>query len=765
MPLHFSQASEKVRSLAAELSRRWKHHYLSTEHYFAAACRLDPAVSGALGRHGVTVEDLEAGILELVPEGDDRPLWEGMPESPRLRRILTRLAQQEAEACRAMRVEPVHLAAAVLGEGKGIPVRVLRLRGVDPERLRVTLRGEAPAPPAPGGAEEEKRGREKHLRKYTRDLVELARQRKIGPVIGRHEAVRRVLQILSRKAKSNPVLIGEAGVGKTAVAYGLAERIAAGRVPEACKGRRLLELQLAAILAGARHRGEFEERLQEVIREVERDPSIILFIDEIHQIVGAGDSRGAMDAGNILKPALARGDFPVLGATTTDEYHRYIESDPALERRFAPVLVEEPSEEETCEILRGLQPGYEAHHGVRFTDETLLAAVKLSVRYLPDRHLPDKAIDLIDEAAARVKTRSGVWASGETPEVTDEDVAEVVSDWTGIPVAHVSEEEEARLLDMENLLRKRVVGQDHVVESVARTIRMVRMGLASPHRPGGVFLFLGPTGVGKTELAKALAEFLFGSDREIVRLDMSEYQERHAVARLIGSPPGYVGHEEEGQLTRAVRNRPYCVLLLDEVEKAHPEIFDVFLQVFDDGRLTDSKGRTVNFTNTIIIMTSNLGTLGSPGIASPAESEEAGKGCVGQIESLPSRYREVLRAHFRPEFLNRIDEIAVFRTLSREELVEILRLQLARVTGMVAEQRGIHLQVEPEAEQFLLERGYQPQFGARPLQRAISAELSKPLAEEMLRARWLPGTRVRVERGNGRLEFHPLGRTTGEGAP
>ncbi|MEW6278818.1 MAG: ATP-dependent Clp protease ATP-binding subunit, partial [Candidatus Eremiobacterota bacterium] len=614
MALHLSEASEQVASRAQELSQKWRHYFLSTEHYFAAAVQLDNFCRQWLASKGLDFPALEKEILELVPTGDDTPPWDGLPQSPRLRRVLGKPSQEAAEACRAMRVDPRHILAAVMSDGKGIPVRILAGRGVDARQARGELLGSsAPSGGLSGpdreergveGSEKDKKKKEKMLARYARDLVDAARNGKFDPVVGRNEEVRRVLTVLTRKTKSNPVLIGEAGVGKTAVALGLAQRIADGTVPDALKDRRLMELNLSAMLAGAKHRGEFEERLQGVIDEVAADDRIILFIDEIHQLVGAGDSRGGMDASNILKPALARGEFPVVGSTTTEEYRRYIEADPALERRFQPVLVSEPSEEDAFTILKGLRQRYELHHGVKFTDDALLAAVKLSVRFLPDRNLPDKAIDLIDESAARVKTRSGVFNTDGAKmvfEVTADIIAEVVSDWTGIPVNRMSHEESQRLLDMENLLQQRVVGQDHACTAVAQTIRVVRMGLVSPTRPGGVFFFLGPSGVGKTELAKALAEFLFGSEKEMVRLDMSEFHDKHSISRLIGSPPGYVGHDEEGQLTGAVRTRPYSVVLLDEVEKAHPEVFDLFLQVFDDGRLTDSKGRTVNFANTIIV--------------------------------------------------------------------------------------------------------------------------------------------------------------------
>jgi ATP-dependent Clp protease ATP-binding subunit ClpC len=785
MPLNPSENTERVRAQAIDLSRAWRHHYLGIEHLFAAACRLDGACGAALSGAGIPVSELEEAILELVPLGDEAPLWDGIPETPRLRRLMKTMVSEEAESVRALRIEPVHLLTATLREGRSVPCRILRARGVDLDALRTQLltgrsnavasasrQGNTPGSRVAGQAspkDPKKEGKEKLLDKFGRDLVALARQGKVDPVVGRQDEIRRTMQILTRKTKSNPVLIGEAGVGKTAVAYGLALRIAQGTVPDALKGSRLVELNLTSMVAGARHRGEFEERLQGVMEELTADPSVIVFIDEIHQIVGAGDSRGGMDAGNIMKPALARGDFAVMGATTTDEYRSNIEKDPALERRFQPVMVSEPSEEDALEILKGLRPRYEQHHGVSFPDEVLLAAVKLSVRFLPERNLPDKAIDLIDESAARVKTRSGVFAPGASTcfEVTEDVVAEVVADWTGIPVSRITSEEEARLLDMENLLRGRVVGQDHAVGAVARTIRVIRVGLASPNRPGGVFLFMGPSGVGKTELAKALAEFLFGSEREMVRLDMSEFHDKHSIARLVGAPPGYVGYEGEGQLTRAVRTRPFCVLLLDE---AHPDVFDIFLQVFDDGRLTDAKGRTVNFTNSIIIMTSNLGSraaaqqarnpstpVAAAGEATPPAprltAPPTDVGFVGQLDSMPVVYQNALRGHFRPEFLNRIDEIVVFRTLQREDLRGIVQLNLDRQIRRIQDSRQIELELTQEAVEFLLTKGYHPEFGARPLQRAINTWLTKPFAEEILRSQIPPGAHVRVLQAGEGLRF------------
>lgn len=764
MPLHFSDSAEAVKARAKDLSRRWKHHFLSCEHFFLACCIEDSRCENWLSDQGFSIEEFEEAVLDLVPIGDDKPAWEGLPESPRLRRVLGKQVQSIAESERAMRVEPMHIVRAVLEEGKGIPCRILsdsgraaptsRARGASESSgpsgsLREPL-GEAAASGGSG-----KKAKTPNLDKYARDLLKMVADGKVDPIIGRTDEVRRVLQILARKTKSNPVLIGEAGVGKTAVAFALARRIYDDQVPDALKGKRVMELSLSSMVAGAKHRGEFEERLEGVTKETIADPDIILFIDEIHQLVGAGDSRGGMDASNILKPALARGELRVIGATTTDEFRKYIEKDPALERRFQPVLVGEPSEEEALQMLQGIRKRFESHHGVKFTDQALAAAVTLSVRYLPDRNLPDKAIDLIDEAAARIKTRSGVYpldAEGRpSVSVTDDVVAEVVADWTGIPVQRMSEQESTRLLKMESELAGRVVGQDHAVHAVAQAIRVVRVGLVAPNRPGGVFLFMGPSGVGKTELAKALADFLFGDPNEMVRLDMSEYHDKSSVNRLIGSPPGYVGHDEEGQLTKAVRTKPYSVVLLDEVEKAHPEIFDLFLQVFDDGRLTDSKGRTVNFTNTIIVLTSNLGSR---------ELLEAGlpnEGYAGQLDTMPVQYQKALRAHFRPEFLNRLDEIIAFRSLEKSDLWGIAEIQLESMKKNLRKSRGVDLQLAPDAVEFLLEKGYQPQFGARPLKRAIDIYLSRPLAEEMLRTAPQEGDVMMARRDGDRLVFTPAG--------
>lgn len=752
MGLRLSDASEDMKESATRVCKKWQHFYLSTEHFVMAACKGDDACRAWLERQDLDLEELEEAILEMVPKGDAQAAWDGIKEAPRMRTLLTKDARRFAEKQKANRVEPSHVLASILNDEKGVGAQVFVHQGLKLKTLLADILGKTPpGSSGSGDSGSKKKGKQKtkFLSKYTRDLREMVRDGKTDPVIGRSDEIRRVLQILTRKTKSNPVLIGEAGVGKTAVAVGLAQRIHAQKVPDALKNKKVLELSLSSMIAGAKHRGEFEERLEGITKEVKADPEIVLFIDEIHQLVGAGDSRGGMDASNILKPALARGELRVLGATTTDEYRRYIEKDPALERRFQPVLVGEPSEEEALTILTGLKGRYEQHHGAKFSDGALLAAVKLSVRFLPDRNLPDKAIDLIDESAARVKTRSGVFTAGESPSfLVDEGVvAEVVADWTGIPVSRMTEEETERLLDMESLLGERVVGQAHAVSAVAQTIRVVRVGLVAPNRPSGVFLFLGPSGVGKTELAKALAEFLFGSSGEMVRLDMSEYHDKHSVSRLIGSPPGYVGHDEEGQLTRAVRTKPYSVVLLDEVEKAHPEIFDLFLQVFDDGRLTDSKGRTVNFTNTIVIMTSNLGAKEA------LEQNPTNEGFAGQLDEMPKPFQLALKNHFRPEFLNRVDELICFRSLEKSDLVGIVEIHLGRLKQTILEQKGLELEISPQATELLLEQGYQPAFGARPLHRAINTHLKRPLAEHMLRHSLPAGTRLLVIRQDSKLRF------------
>ncbi|RMI30750.1 ATP-dependent Clp protease ATP-binding subunit, partial [Streptomyces triticirhizae] len=663
----------------------------------------------------------------------------------------------------------------------------------------------ARAPGGPGGGRGA--GRASNLDRYGRDLSALARDGEIDPVIGRESEIEQTIEVLARRGKNNPVLIGEAGVGKTAVVEGLAQRMAEGDVPEVLLGRRVIQLNFSALVAGTRYRGDFEERLTGLIDEIRaQSDEVIVFIDELHTVVGAGGGGGdggggAMDAGNILKPALARGELHVIGATTLEEHRRYIEKDAALARRFQPILVPEPTTDDAITILRGLRDRYEAHHQVRYSDEALLAAVQLSDRYLTDRFLPDKAIDLIDQAGARVRmsasTTSGdvralqreqeqaqrdkdqavaaedyeraselrdrlselerrIEESGRRgqdreriAEVTVDDIADVVSRATGIPVSSLTQEERERLLGLENRLRERVIGQDEAVSAVADAVLRSRAGLSSGDRPIGSFLFLGPTGVGKTELARTLAEALFGSDERMVRLDMSEYQERHTVSRLVGAPPGYVGHEEAGQLTETVRRDPYSLLLLDEVEKAHPDVFNILLQVLDDGRLTDAQGRRVNFTNTVIVMTSNLG---SEAISARGPRAGFGRGADGDEEERRERVLRPLREHFRPEFLNRIDEIVIFRQLGSEQLRQVTDLMLNETRHQLHAQ-DVAVTFTPAAVDWLAERGYQPEYGARPLRRTIQREVTNELSRRLLRGELTPHTALTVDVADGRLDF------------
>ncbi|HEY8498820.1 MAG TPA: AAA family ATPase, partial [Limnochordales bacterium] len=642
------------------------------------------------------------------------------------------------------------------------------------------------------------------LDQYGRDLTELAREGKLDPVIGREQEIQRVIQVLSRRTKNNPVLIGEPGVGKTAIAEGLAQKIVAGDVPETLLNKRVVTLDLAAVVAGSKFRGEFEERLKKVMDEIRNSGDIILFIDEMHTIVGAGAAEGAIDASNILKPALARGELQCIGATTIDEYRKHIEKDAALERRFQPIMVDEPTVEETIAILQGLRDRYEAHHRVKITDEALVAAARLSDRYVTDRFLPDKAIDLIDEAGSRVRLQALIappelkqleeaiqeiqtekeaaikneefekaaalrdkeqqmreelerkrqeWKNSRSRTegvVTAEDIAQVVSAWTGIPVSKLQQEETERLLHLEEILHARVVGQDEAIDAVARAIRRARAGLKDPRRPIGSFIFLGPTGVGKTELAKALAEALFGDEDAMIRIDMSEYMERHTVSRLVGAPPGYVGYEEGGQLTERVRRRPYSVILLDEIEKAHPEVFNVLLQVLEDGRLTDAKGRTVDFRNTVVIMTSNVGAQeihrqARLGFRATQDERDA-------YETMKKKVLDELRRTFRPEFLNRIDEVIVFHALTKEHIRQIIDILLKRVAKEL-EERGIKVEFTDAAKEVLADEGFDPDFGARPLRRAIQRLVENPLSDEMLKGRFQEGDTVVVDAVDGTITF------------
>ncbi|MGY1709763.1 ATP-dependent Clp protease ATP-binding subunit [Geodermatophilus sp. SYSU D00758] len=788
---------------ARELVNAAAHHAveggsadLDTEHLVWAMTG-DESTRAFLARSGVDPDHLRAELEGLTRRGEAR---DGAPSlTPAAKRALLD-AHRVSRALGSTYIGPEHLLFALAVNPDSPGGRVLRERGVTPEALQEAATGGTPGGGHPGGPGQA-RSSTPTLDEYGRDLTEMARNGQIDPVIGRQEEIEQTVEVLSRRRKNNPVLIGEAGVGKTAIVEGIAAQIVDGDVPETLRGRRLVELDLTGLVAGTRYRGDFEERLKKVMDEIrEHSDEVIVFVDELHTVVGAGASEGSGGAGNMLKPALARGELHIIGATTLDEYRRNIEKDAALERRFQPILVTEPGVEDTVQILCGLRDRYEAHHEVRFTDDAVRAAVELSDRYIPDRHLPDKAIDLIDQAGARVRrrvktpptdlrgleqevdrlqrekdqavaaeqyeraselrdqlaeaqrrleeSRSGGGRPG-VPEVGVEDIAEVVSRSTGIPVSQLTQEEMQRLLGLEEHLHRRVVGQDDAVRVVAEAVRRSRVGLGDPDRPIGSFLFLGPTGVGKTELARTLAEALFGDEDRMVRLDMSEFQERHTVSRLVGSPPGYVGYEDAGQLTEAVRRRPYSVVLLDEIEKAHHDVFNTLLQVLDDGRLTDSQGRTVDFKNTVLIMTSNLGSELIQGRSTPLGfgSGDAAAADAGLRDRLMRRLRE----QFRPEFLNRIDEVVVFQQLETEQLAQITRLLLDETHRRLAAQ-DIEVVFTDEAVTWIAEHGFEPQFGARPLRRAIQREVDNPLARLLLDGRLAAGRRVVVGVRDGVLD-------------
>jgi ATP-dependent Clp protease ATP-binding subunit ClpC len=790
-----SQPAREALSRSAEKAIERGSPHIDTEHLLLAL--LDTQVVQAIFRAlKLSPEDVEQYIEHNAPKGEAEVKSPDL--SPRLKEVLM-LAAEEAQRLGHSYIGPEHLLIGLVRESEGLAGDLLRKYGLTPESLRqqvVKVVGK--------GAEEgrvEEPSSTPTLDKYSRDLTALARQGKLDPVIGRHEEIETVIEILSRRTKNNPVLIGEPGVGKTAIVEGLAQRIVKGEVPEILKGKRVVELDLTGLVAGTKYRGEFEERIRKVLDEVRKNQDqIILFIDEVHLLVGAGGTgeEGTMDAANILKPMLARGELHVIGATTLGEYRKRIEKDPALERRFQPVFVAEPTVEQTIEILRGLRDRLEAHHKVRITEEAIVAAAELSDRYIRGRFLPDKAIDLLDQACARVRIRNTMpppevqeaeakikqlereesaavgakdfgraeeiklelkewekkrdraleeWKKTRAksiPEVRTEHVAEIVSRLTGIPVSELTQEEREKLLKMEELLHQRIVGQDEAVRAVAEAVRRARAGLSDPNRPIASFLFLGPTGVGKTELAKALAWILFGDEDAIVRIDMSEYMERHAVARLIGAPPGYVGYEEGGQLTEAVRRRPYCIVLLDEIEKAHPEVFNILLQVLDDGRLTDSKGRTVDFTNTVIIATSNIGA------EIIRDNLRLGPDAL-DYQALKGRLMEELSRYFRPEFINRIDEIIVFQALTRDQIREIVKLQLERVERRLKAQNITPKWTEALID-YLADRGYSPQFGARELRRIIQQEVEGLLARRLLAGEIKEGSTIEVDYDRERRE-------------
>ena len=790
----FTPRAEEALRLSQEAAGELGHGYVGTEHLLLGLIREEEGMA-----HEVLTE---AGLTDdMIVEIIKRSVGAGLPGSnpaqgltPRAKRVVE-IAMEDSVRGGYNYIGTEHLLAGILREGNNMAVRILRTAGVDArhlytalmQKLNETPRGQASQAKAAAAAAKEDSGKNKTLKEFTRDLTADARAGKLDPVIGRDAEIQRVIQILSRRSKNNPCLIGEPGVGKTAIAEGLARQIVMGDVPDDLLDKKILSLDLSGMVAGTKYRGEFEERIKKALEEVKKSGDVILFIDELHTIVGAGSAEGAVDAANIIKPALGRGEIRVIGATTLNEYRKYIEKDAALERRFQPVTVGEPSQESSLEILKGLREKYEQHHKLHITDEALEAAVSLSARYINDRFLPDKAIDLMDEAASRVRMEAEeispelksleekIAALAKDKEaaiarqdyetaaqlrdieknyqeqvemerdkrrknntqhrpVGAEDIAAVVSGWTGIPVTRLTEDEGARLLHMEETLHQRVVGQDEAVKAVARAIRRGRVGLKDPKRPIGSFLFLGPTGVGKTELCKSLAEAMFGDENAMIRIDMSEYMERHTVSRLIGSPPGYVGHEDGGQLTEKVRRKPYSVVLFDEIEKAHEDVWNILLQILDDGRITDSQGRTVDFKNAVIVMTSNIGakalTAAGAKLGFSAE-ENHDPDAEKAFERAKETVMGELRQTFRPEFLNRIDDIIVFRALSEEDIREVARRMLRTVSARM-ETMGIHLDASDEAVAELAKEGFDPKYGARPLRRAIQSKVEDAVAEKML---------------------------------
>ena len=785
----FTERAQAALRLAQECSAELGHGYVGSEHLLLGLAREGKGVAAkVLHAAGLSPDTLKSSIAGLVGVGaPGNAPSQGL--TPRCKKIIE-LSLTEAARLGHHYVGTEHLLLGILREGDGVAVRVLASAGVEPRRLQsdvvAAMGGEASPPPFRGKAREREYGGDtKLLEQFSRDLTRLAAGGMLDPVVGRDGEIKRVIQILSRRQKNNPALIGEPGVGKTAVAEGLARKMVAGEVPDELRSRRLLSLDLSSMVAGTKYRGEFEERVKSILSEVRRAGNIILFIDELHTIVGAGSAEGAIDAANIIKPALGRGELQIIGATTTDEYRKYIEKDAALERRFQPVLVAEPDQDTARAILRGLRDRYEAHHRLQITDEAIDAAVALSARYIGDRRLPDKAIDLIDEACSRVRMerlgtppdlreleervahtrrekeeairsqdfekaamlrdaegdfrrelerQKTAWRSDQNAgAVTAEDVAAVVSGWTGVPVTTLTQAESQRLLHLEEALHRRVVGQEEAVKAVARAVRRGRVGLKEPGRPTGCFLFLGPTGVGKTELCKALAATLFGSEEALLRFDMSEYMEKHAVSRLIGSPPGYVGHEEGGQLTEKVRRRPYCVVLFDEIEKAHPDIWGILLQIMEDGVVTDAQGRKADFKNAIVVLTSNVGAarITAKGSRLGFSAAERKDGENRPIEELRAAVLDDLKKVFRPEFLNRLDETIVFTQLGRAEIQAIARRMLERV-GERMQALGVTLRFTDGALEVLAGLGFDPDYGARPLRRAIRTQVEEPAAEQLL---------------------------------
>ena len=804
MMQRFTDDAQRVLSFAQEAALKLGHDYVGTEHVLIGLTKVKNGVAAkALEELNIVTEDIFEAVEEQVGRGNKKATSIYM--TPRVKNVLE-LAVQVANRMNHNYVGTEHILLGLLSDGGGVAVGILRAMNIRTDDIVEAIRhilGSSTNGNHSGQEGANNNGDLGELTDFATDLNESAKQGKIDPVIGRDTEIQRVIQILSRRTKNNPVLIGEPGVGKTAIAEGLAQRIVNGNVPEILRNKRIISLSISSMLAGAKYRGEFEERLKKAIDEVQQHKDMIIFIDEIHTLVGAGATEGAMDAANILKPALARGEFQVIGATTLDEYKKHIEKDAALERRFQPVQVGEPNEEDALEILRGLRDRYEAFHKAKITDEALKAAVTLSSRYITDRFLPDKAIDVVDEAASKVRMKvfsaapdvkaledrlntvkkekeaavtsqdfekaaklrdeeqalvkeiddKKTVAKEESDKkliVTEEDIAAVVAQWTGIPVTKIAEEESETLLHLEDELHKRVIGQDDAVTAVAKAVRRARAGLKDPKRPIGSFLFLGPTGVGKTELARALASSLFGDESAMIRLDMSEYMEKHTVSRLVGAPPGYVGYEEGGQLTDAVRRKPYSVILLDEVEKAHADFFNILLQVLDDGRLTDSQGRTVDFRNTVIIMTSNLGAKAlhknstELGFLAPKKAESHSNDSKKiDFKEAKKSVLDAVKRHFRPEFLNRIDEMIVFHPLTEEDLTKIVTILMSDVIKRLGE-RDLHLEITPEAMKLLVKEGSDFTMGARPLKRAIQRLIEDPVSDLILKGEAIAGKTIKA---------------------
>jgi ATP-dependent Clp protease ATP-binding subunit ClpC len=801
----FTDRARRVVVLAQEEARMLNHNYIGTEHILLGLIHEGEGVAAkALESLGISLEAVRSQVEEIIGQGQAAPTGH-IPFTPRAKKVLE-LSLREALQLGHNYIGTEHILLGLIREGEGVAAQVLQKLGADLNRVRQQViqllqgyagKGEGqPGEQSPQGS--------MVLDQFGRNLTQLARDTKLDPVIGREKEIERVMQVLSRRTKNNPVLIGEPGVGKTAIVEGLATKIVKGDVPETLKGKQIYTLDLGALVAGSRYRGDFEERLKKVLKEIKTRGDIVLFIDELHTLVGAGAAEGAIDAASILKPMLARGELQTIGATTRDEYRKHLEKDAALERRFQPIYVDQPTVAHTIDILKGLRDRYEAHHRVSFTDEALVAAANLSDRYISDRFLPDKAIDLIDEAGSRMRirrmtappsvremdekiaevrmkkesaidaqdferaarlrdderhlleekaTREREWKSGEMDvlsEVDEEEIAEVLSAWTGIPVFKLTEEETEKLLRMEDELHKRIVDQEEALTAVSKSIRRTRAGLKDPKRPSGSFIFLGPSGVGKTELSKALAEFLFGDEDALIQLDMSEYMEKHTVSRLIGSPPGYVGYEEGGQLTEAVRRKPFSVVLFDEIEKAHPDVFNTLLQILEDGHLTDAQGHTVDFKNTVIIMTSNLGTRDiqkGAGIGFAAKADEQ-----VTYDRMKERVMEELKRSFRPEFLNRIDEVIVFHSLSREDVKAIVDLMMRRVREQL-KAKDVDIELTDDAKNLLAEKGYDPALGARPLRRTIQRLVEDPLSEKLLWKEFKAGETVIVHAHDGEIVF------------